>query len=176
MTQRTQYWLQAFLWLTGIYTSIPFVRPLCEALRERALLNVTIYASALMVAGLFIRSLGYSKRRDILTWLLLAMAMMFYAAGFYFIKIPEERLHFIEYGILSCLVHRAIRLDNEKVSAYLLSFLMTGLCGWGDEILQGLTPGRFYTLKDVELNAISAALGLFADFIRRRLPKPRRND
>lgn len=169
VSQRTRYRLEAVVWLLGIYASIGFVRPVCEALRRMSLLNLTVYSSAFVTVALFLRSLGYKKRREPLTGALIFLAVLFYAYGFYLVTLPEERLHFIQYGVLAFLIHRAIREDiqNPCVS-YLLAFFLTAAFGWLDEGIQAVTPGRFYALRDVLLNAISAALGLFIAFILRR--------
>jgi len=169
MTQRVRSWLEAFIWLLCIYASIPFVRPLCEALRQMVLLNVTVFSSTIILAGLFVHSLGNSKRRQPLTWALIVLAVLCYAYGFYVVTIPEERLHFIQYGVLAFLVHRAIREDiKAALPSYLCAFFLTVALGWLDEGIQAITPGRFYAFNDVLLNAVSAALGLFINFIGKR--------
>jgi len=169
MTRRVRSWIEALIWLLCIYASIPFVRPLCEALRQMALLNITIFSSTFILAGLFIRSLGDKKRRQPLTWILIVLAVLFYVYGFYVVTIPEERLHFIQYGVLAFLVHRAL-CEDIKITfyGYLHAFLLTSAFGWLDEGIQAVTPGRFYSLGDVLLNSISAVLGLFVTFIGRQ--------
>ena len=32
--------------------------------------------------------------------------------------------------------------------------------GYGDELLQGILPGRYYDLRDVAMNALGAVLGI----------------
>ena len=44
--------------------------------------------------------------------------------------------------------------------AYVTSFALTVLVGFGDESIQWILPGRFFEVKDVWLNAISGGLGL----------------
>jgi len=130
------------------------------------LLNVTVFSSTFILAGLFVRSLGNSKRRQPLTWALIVLAVLCYAYGFYVVTIPEERLHFIQYGVLAFLVHRAIREDvKAALPSYLFAFFLTVALGWLDEGIQAVTPDRFYSLKDVFLNSVSAVLGLFVTFI-----------
>ena len=169
MTRHLRFWLEALFWLLCIYASIPFVRPLCEALRQMVLLNVTVFSSTFILAGLFVRSLGNSKRRQPLTWALIVLAVLCYTYGFYVVTIPEERLHFIQYGILAFLVYRALCEDIKTTfHCYLFAFLLTSAFGWLDEGIQAVTPDRFYSLKDIFLNSVSAVLGLFVTFIGRQ--------
>ena len=73
---------------------------------------------------------------------------------------PAERLHLVEYGLVGFLLYRALALDMGRNRAYLLGFCLTVAVGIGDELIQLMLPQRFFEMKDVQLNAISAGLGL----------------
>jgi VanZ family protein len=91
-----------------------------------------------------------------------------YAYGLATIAYPEEKIHFIEYGILAFLIYRAMRLSLARPGAYIGAFFLTGISGWVDEGIQHLLPNRYYQLEDVLLNAVSGALGLALLFLFER--------
>jgi len=166
--QRKKYWLLVFVWVALIYASIPFVRPLCETLRRYTLLNFSIFLSVAAIVILFLRALRQQKHWDRLTYVFLFLALAMYAYGFIVIKIPEEKIHFIQYGILSFLVYQAIALDVRGFQSYLWAFILVTFLGWMDECIQAITPGRYFGWSDVGLNSVSGVLGLFVTFIWRR--------
>ncbi len=49
-----------------------------------------------------------------------------------------------------------------------LAFLITLLCGWGDEGIQHILPNRVYDIKDVRLNGMSGLLGLCLTYVFER--------
>jgi VanZ like family len=73
-------------------------------------------------------------------------------------RAPEEAVHFLEYGLLGFLLFRALSLTIRDKSVYLTAFLAGSLVGTADEILQWLTPGRYWDFRDVGLNALAAGL------------------
>ncbi len=73
-------------------------------------------------------------------------------------RAPEEAVHFLEYGLLGLLLFRALSLTVRDKTVYLTAFLCGSLVGTVDEILQWLTPGRYWDFRDVGLNALAAGL------------------
>jgi glycopeptide antibiotics resistance protein len=53
-----------------------------------------------------------------------------------------------------------LRLDLRPLWAYSASFVLAVCIGIGDECIQWVLPQRFFEVKDIELNAVSAILGL----------------
>ena len=70
-----------------------------------------------------------------------------------------ERFHFVEYGLLTFLFHRAWRHRGD-ITALLLPALACLLTGTFDEWLQWLVPGRVGELRDIVLNLAAIACGL----------------
>ena len=75
-------------------------------------------------------------------------------------RFPAERLHLVEYGFMGYVLLRALRLDMGREWAYVASFVLAVLIGIGDECIQWALPQRFFEVKDIQLNALSVALGL----------------
>jgi hypothetical protein len=73
-------------------------------------------------------------------------------------RAPEEAVHFLEYGLLGFLLFRALSYSIRDKSVYLAAFFIGSTVGIFDEILQWITPGRFWDFRDVGLNALAAGL------------------
>ncbi|MCU0822812.1 MAG: VanZ family protein, partial [Spirochaetes bacterium] len=84
-------------------------------------------------------------------------------------KVPAEKIHFIEYGLLAFLLFRALKLNVPDKLNYPLSFLIIIMIGWGDEAIQLVVPDRYYDLRDVFLNGLSGGLILLLIFIVEKL-------
>jgi VanZ family protein len=99
------------------------------------------------------------------------MILSAYIYGMVTIQYPEEKIHFIEYGILAYLVFRPIHMDIQKPAAYGYAFILITIFGWIDEGIQHLLPNRYYQTEDVILNSISGGLGLLWIFIAKKEQK-----
>ncbi|MBF0428405.1 MAG: VanZ family protein [Magnetococcales bacterium] len=70
-----------------------------------------------------------------------------------------ERIHFLEYGILAFLVFRAA--GRPRGTGLLWVYLAVVGAGFSDEIIQWMLPNRHFDLRDVGMNAVGAAIGLW---------------
>lgn len=123
---------------------------------------------AAIFIGLLFVSITKFRIKKKSTYVLLAITSVIYVYLLWVMKIPEEKIHFLEYGLLGFLVFRAFQLDFTDKLAYLLAFCLTAAFGWGDEGIQYLLPNRYFEWKDVLLNIVGGALGLFWTFLIRR--------
>ncbi len=71
---------------------------------------------------------------------------------------PVEVTHFLEYGVLSILLFRALNHHIKDKTIYFNATLIILLIGTLDEIIQWIVPGRIWNFKDVKLNVISGGL------------------
>ena len=154
--------------LLAVYASLYSVRPVAEWLRERNLLRGAILALFLLVAALILR--WFLARAP--GWREVAVLALFgalYLAVLWPVRMPEERFHLLEYGLLAGLVYAAL-LERERPSGPMrwspgraaVAVLVTGLAGWGDEAIQYLLPNRHYDWIDVGLNVLAAVLAIAA--------------
>ncbi len=74
--------------------------------------------------------------------------------------IPANRIHFFQYCPLTILGLEALRFRVRDRNVYLWTFLLVGLIGVGDELVQGMLPDRHFDTKDVVLNALAGLLAL----------------
>ncbi len=73
-------------------------------------------------------------------------------------KIPEEAVHFLEYGLLGFFLFKALSHNVKDRSIYFTATLFALLIGTFDEILQWITPQRYWDFRDAGLNALSGGL------------------
>jgi hypothetical protein len=167
-------WTAAAALVAAIYGSAYFVQFALDFLRERNLLRLAIgivFAVVAVVVVTFLRRAGAGAR----TWSTLALAGAVYLAVALWLGIVQERIHLIEYGALALLLLAALReragagpAMNPKPDAttspatLAVAFGLASAAGVGDELIQGALPNRVGELRDVLLNALSAALALGA--------------
>jgi len=167
--ERIRRWALAGFWTVLIYATLYIVRPICEFLKQYSFFSFVV--DAIIVIFLVGVIVFFGKKKYIRrppTFLLLALVTGLYLLGLKMISIPEERVHFLEYGILAFLIYQALILDVKGGRAYLWTFILASLIGLGDEGIQHLLPNRYYQFQDVCLNSFSAALGLALVFVIRR--------
>ncbi len=73
-------------------------------------------------------------------------------------KIPEEAIHFLEYGLLGFFLFKSLSHQVRDKSIYFTATLFALLIGTFDEILQWITPQRYWDFRDAGLNALSGGL------------------
>lgn len=144
-----------------IYISLPVMPGLWGKFARRTG-NFTNYFAAFILGliGLFIVFYLIYRRKDIRNFVCLAILAFAYAWGLSRLKLPIERVHFIEYGLLSLLVFRALRHNIRDRSLYLWSGIVVFCLGFLDEGIQYALPNRVYETKDVIVNGVAGILGL----------------
>ena len=166
--RQRRLWTAAAGLLLAIYASLYSVRPLAEWLRDRNLLRVAIIGLFLVVAAVILRwclarSPGW---REIGT---LALFATLYLLALWPVRMPEERFHLLEYGLLAGLIYAAL-LERRRpgagmrwsVKSAALAVLATAVAGWVDEGIQYLLPNRHYDWLDVGLNLLAGVLAVGA--------------
>ncbi|HEX8617146.1 MAG TPA: VanZ family protein [Thermoanaerobaculia bacterium] len=153
------------IYLIAIYASLAGVRVVTNSLRDRGMLRGAVaIAFALAASGaiaLILRNPKLRTKRNALK--LLAIGAV-YASAIVPMQSPEEKIHFIEYGLVALL---ALASWPHVRRPYITSAIFTLAAGWIDEGIQGLLPTRFYDLRDVAFNAAAGVLALVAIFFFR---------
>lgn len=154
-------WYVLLGYLCFVYTAIPFTRDITNFLRSQNLLRLTTGLAVLLIAlgavYLLKKKSGFSLRKH---WPTLAIFAVLYTALCYLIKLPEERIHLVQYGVLPALIVPLIR--NHFVffhSAVIYAILLTSVAGAIDEGIQHLVPRRYGQFADIQLNVLSALMG-----------------
>ncbi len=155
-------WLYVFLWSLGIYLSIPFVRAFVRYVdREwgRELFIYVVVAVAVVMAALCVAFLLRRRGAPVGSYLwLLAVAAIFIGYALSLRASPPEAIHFIEYGVLSLLLFRALSHRIRDASIYVIATLCGTIVGIIDEAIQWAVPRRFWDLRDIGFNLVAVAL------------------
>ena len=73
---------------------------------------------------------------------------------------PEEAVHFLEYGILSYFIFRALGRKVRDTTVYVSALFFVSFIGTMDEFLQWMMPQRFWDLRDIGLNVFAGGIFL----------------
>ena len=171
-------WIMAGSCLLLIYSSLYVARPLAEWLRDANLLRLAVGSSFLTAAAWIVLSL-FRRRPGWRVWLVLGGIGAGYLVLLSRLELPEERLHFLEYGLVGGLVFTALverqrnagtgsaerPFGRDLVGPAVGAVLITGVAGWIDEGIQEILPNRFYDLRDVAMNAAGGAMAVLSIWI-----------
>lgn len=166
---RKKYWSYALWWAAIIYSTLALVRPICDFLKTifPFAFLVNVFMMGLLFCLMMVVYLSCSSR-SVFSYFLLILVSLSYLWGINVIPYPEEKIHFIEYGVLACLCFKALSLEEKPVLSYGGAFFLTTLIGWVDELIQEVLPNRYYDLRDVGLNSMSGFLALVLIYIMER--------
>jgi hypothetical protein len=171
-------WIMAGSCLLLVYSSLYIARPITDWLRDANLLRLAVGGSFFLAAVW----VGFRLFRSHSGWRVW-VALVGIASGYVLLisrfELPEERLHFLEYGVVGGLVFAALlerqeqtRRESGEVQGGHRHFwpavgavVLTGIAGWVDEGIQELLPNRFYDLRDVAMNVAAGVLAVFSIWI-----------
>jgi len=87
---------------------------------------------------------------------------------FYWLKIPEERIHFVEYGVLGYLCGWMLNNLGHWPEKRLHGLILLAFIGTFDELIQKILPNRIFDLHDIFFNIASSWCGIFMFFTSKR--------
>lgn len=96
----------------------------------------------------------------------IVITLIAYGIGTLIARSPQERLHYLGYGLLAILLYLGfvrVRGEPRKGSPLVpaVSALLVGaLVGFADELLQIVWPRRYFDWADVSMNVFAVGLGL----------------
>ncbi len=102
---------------------------------------------------------------------LIALSVTLYGIGTMTARFPQERLHYVGYGLLAGLLYAGWKEPADTLSpapgkhpAWLQPALLTLFVGSAigllDELLQILWPRRYFDWADVQINVLAVAVGI----------------
>ncbi|MDX2014237.1 MAG: VanZ family protein [Myxococcaceae bacterium] len=155
--------------LVAIYATLAGARVVTNALRDANLLRLSVagcfVVTAVGVLAAFVRSPVLRRPRALLALGFIAAA---YGAVVTPMDSPEEKLHFLEYGVVALLAYAAAPTGWRQHQRLIGAALFTLAAGWVDEGIQALLPTRYYDLRDVGFNAVAGVMALAALEVVRR--------
>ena len=159
--ERCRSWGLAMGYIALVYCTIPLLPQVWAALArytEGSIRYLGIAFVVLVGCGFAVGVWRRGRWRALVT--LAGIAPVYGYLLHLYSRFPAERLHLVEYGLMGYVLLRALRLDLRRAWAYPASFVLAVLVGIGDECIQWALPQRFFEVKDIQLNALSVALGL----------------
>lgn len=149
--------------LVAIYATLGFVRPISNYLRDQGLLRISVVTAFAIAAALTLWLIFRDARnRNVRVVLSLIGVAIAYAIVIYPMNSPEEKIHFIEYGLVALLANAAAPRTWSAKKHFIACALFVAAAGWIDEGIQALLPSRFYDLRDVAFNATAGLMALVA--------------
>lgn len=149
-----------------IFASLPVVRGVVIALRQQQLLGGTVTLLYFLAAVAVVYHVVFDVRlSDRIAYFALVLLAAITGAMILGLSIPEERVHFAQYGLMAVLARRALAWHVSPPQQYLGAFVIAAMAGWVDELIQGVLPNRVYDLRDVAINAVAALLAIAAEEI-----------
>ena len=109
------------------------------------------------LAFLFFRIKGSSFNIKTLLFSFLLIAGIVLA---YQMKIPEEKIHILEYGMLGWLAGRDLIKRGGKLRGIISACLFTFFIGYLDELFQKVLPYRVFDVRDIVFNGLGGLWGV----------------
>lgn len=169
--ERRLWWTVAAV-LATIYATVYPAQSILLALRERGWLARSVWAFVGCAALVVVWFVVGARPRLPEVFLLAGVAAV-YGAILPRLEIIQERIHFVQYGVVAGLAYEALRerwrLAGSAWRAAAGAALLAGAAGWIDEGIQAVMPNRVYDLRDVGFNALAGGLAAFTMAARRGL-------
>ena len=156
-------WWAVVAWTLFIYATIPLARALQAWVYDHLGRNTFLVVVGLtLLAGLTaalhaVRHQAHPASPSARAWLW-GVALVLAAGTWHLRRGPEEAMHFVQYGVLSVLLYRALRTRYADAGLYVIAFLLGALLGTLDEVIQWIIPRRFFDFRDILINV--SAVGL----------------
>jgi hypothetical protein len=161
---RAARWTALAAYTALVYASLPYGPRIGRAVTATALGNWLLgpgMAVTLVVAAALLLARLVRRRVPWTAYAALACAAVGYGAALSWLRAQHlERVHLPEYGVAAWLAWWALAPALPPPASYAAAAALAAAIGWGDELVQAVTPGRFYDLRDVAANALGAALGI----------------
>lgn len=157
-------WIALGAYAALLYGLLPYGPAIGTAVQRTALGRFVLGAGAgwVVVAGVVAIVMRLRRRAAPPAAYVFAVATaLAYALALVWLRaIRLERVHLPEYGIAAWLAWRALVPPlGDRWPTYVAAAIVAALIGWGDELVQAITPGRVYDLRDVAANTTGATLG-----------------
>jgi hypothetical protein len=156
-------WLWVLLCIAAIFSLIPFARSFQKFINSNLGKEFFTYIILFVVFVLVVLILYFFFIR-LKIKIVSQYIWLFASAGLYAYftvwleEYPEEAIHLLEYGILSFFVFNALSYKIRDWTVYISTVLFVLFVGISDEFIQWVTPGRYWGMKDIGINTLSAVI------------------
>lgn len=159
-TKKAKDWTFVLSYTLFIYATLPIMPKVWSYLKERiGVFAIYFPYISLAIIGFFLFIyLVFYRRKDISVYIWFGVIACLYIYGLGQLELAVEKIHFVQYGILSCLVFRALRNDIKNRLIYLWASVIVFGIGFLDEGIQYIIPNRVYDTHDVVVNGAAGVL------------------
>jgi hypothetical protein len=171
ISDKSWAWMVVGIYVFFIYTTLSLIPTVIDY--GRGIFHywfsffVTIVLLLLLTSYVF-WLLFVKKVKRLSSWVLIFVVMVFYGYLLNVIRLPQERFHLVEYGLLALLVYRALNSDIRDERIYFYTTFLVMVFGFIDEFIQLLLPNRYYDIRDVLVNTVSGIMGALMLFAQDR--------
>lgn len=170
-TKEQHKWFRnkSFLWsliacyVTLIYSTLYIMRPVIDYMKE-VLKNYfqpsVIILFFILLSSILFYIISNRERYGLSQFLWFSFISCLYGLVIYILELPEEQMHFIEYGVLGALIYAALSHDINSKSIYFISAIIVFVFGAIDEAIQWLLPNRVFDIRDLIMNGSAGILSL----------------
>jgi len=162
--KRLLAWTYVALMMTAILISLPLTPTLWKMGSDiiGGGINNSGYIISLFILALIglYMLLNYRKYGPIGMMSLALLGLIYFYMLKHHCKFPAERLHLIEYGLLSFLAFHAFQFSFTRATSYGFGFIFSSVFGFVDELIQYVLPNRSFEVRDIVTNVFGSALGL----------------
>ena len=167
MTKAGRKFTVSLAYVALIYASLPFTRNLLNRLRAAAGgaafsagVNIFLIAVFLFVLYFVLKSENLFRRLGI--FLAVSLVFLFFIKG---LRLPEERIHFFEYGLCGILFADAFENTgiNSPSGKILFAFAAVFAAGITDELIQKILPSRVFDVRDILFNIVAGGGGVIVE-------------
>jgi hypothetical protein len=167
MSGAVRWWGAVCAYVLVLFGLQPYLGLAVDAFKARwgvpAFERVMLVAALAFGAALLVLVQRLWRRAGFTERVMFAAVLGLYALGLALLEVPQERLHYAEYGVLAGLLYFALGRHQSRLVALLGAILVTTALGYLDEVLQGaLWERRYFDWRDVQLNFQAAVLGTLA--------------
>ena len=155
---RSRLWALIWAYIALIYLTLPLMRSILRWIKQSAGAETLSWGlnGLLVLAAATLLLLAW--RRGVKTTLAIALPLLFIGALALNLPIAEERVHFLQYGLLGVLVVATNRHPARLQLVAMVLFVVT--VGCVDELIQWWLPNRVGDWRDVGMNALAGTLGV----------------
>ena len=157
-------WSLIACYVVLIYSTLYIMRPILNFLKLtlKGYLNLSVVVIFFIILSLILAYIVNNRERyGVSQYLWFSFICCLYGLVIYILELPEEQVHFIEYGVLSALIYLALTHDINNRSIYSLSSLIVFVFGAIDEVIQWVLPNRIFDIRDIVINGIAGILVQF---------------
>ena len=158
------FWISKTTFFIALFiiTSASFTRQIMDFIKASIGEKGFFYLIATMVGilGLFFLICAVKNSYRLVKVSMFVMVWGIGLALTWQIKIPQERIHILEYAVLGWLSVKDLNRENKKVKASFLACIYCIIVGILDELFQAILPYRFFDWRDVIFNGAGGGWGI----------------